>query len=306
MLLTQTLPEAPVWFSTRAMRGLIESCNDAILITSAHDLDHPGPTILYANPAFYRISGYEEHHVIGSSPRILQGPDTSPNTRKRIRTALEAGVECNEEILNYTRTGAAYWIDLHIVPLLGDDGKIQYFGAIERDVTRRHAEMERLRLLAHQDSLTGLGNRAALRHHLEVASHMPGRSPTMFLLFDLDGFKEINDTLGHLAGDEILRCFATYVGGLLQGRDFMARLGGDEFAVVLEGQSQAHALALANTVVDNMGALAAGGTERVGVSVGLAAIRPGDTLETVMQRADVALYRAKAAGKGAVRVHPGV
>lgn len=288
-----------------ALLDLIEATNDAILITSASDLDRPGPRIIYANKAFCKISGYEREEVIGKTPRILQGPGTSQQALSRIAEALRLGQECQEELLNYSRDGTPYWLDIHIVPLHDELGTIRYFGAIERDVTDKRTETEHLERLALEDILTGIGNRAALERHFEDLAQTRGattETPCM-LLFDLDGFKEINDSLGHMAGDQILRHFAGYVASTLRRDDFLARLGGDEFVAILQGQKPDEARIFAERVVSNLASMKVSGADKIGVSVGMTFFHPGDAMEKVIAAADTALYRAKDAGKGQVRVH---
>jgi diguanylate cyclase (GGDEF)-like protein/PAS domain S-box-containing protein len=290
-------------FVQKALLDLIEATNDAILITTADDLDRPGPRIVYANPAFCTISGYTREEIIGRSPRILQGPGTCKRTLARMSVAIRAGQNCHEELLNYSKDGTPYWLDIHIVPLRNDAGKIEYFAAIERDVTDKRTEVERLERLALEDSLTGIGNRTALQGFLETLAQEPasGLETLWMLLFDLDGFKNINDTLGHIAGDQILRHFAAYVAASLRRDDFMARLGGDEFVVVLRGYTQECASALAERIVANLASMTVSGSDMIGVSVGMTAFQRNEHIETVISRADEALYRAKQEGKGRVR-----
>ncbi|MEI4261570.1 diguanylate cyclase [Roseovarius sp. D0-M9] len=288
----------------RALLDLIEATNDAIVITSASDLDRPGPRIIYANAAFCKISGYAKEEVIGKTPRILQGPGTSQQALGRIADALNAGQECQEELLNYSRDGTPYWLDIHIVPLRDETGTIRYFGAIERDVTDRRTATEHLERLALEDILTGIGNRAALEKHLEDLAQSPSvAEATCMLLFDLDGFKAINDYLGHMAGDEILRHFAGYVASTLHRDDFMARLGGDEFVAILQGYTPDAARVFAEQVVSNLAEMKVSGADKIGVSVGMTFFQPGEAMETVIAAADTALYCAKDAGKGQVCVH---
>ena len=288
-----------------ALLDLIAATNDAILITSSSDLERPGPRIVHANPALCRISGYSYDELIGKTPRILQGPGTCKRALERIGNALRAGQGCQEELLNYAKDGTPYWLDIHIVPLRDETGVIRYFGAIERDVTAKRTAVEYLERLALEDILTGIGNRAALQNHmasLAQATDAATEAPCM-LLFDLDGFKDINDTLGHIAGDEILRHFAGYVASTLRRDDFMARLGGDEFVAILQGYTPAAAFFFAEQVVSNLASMKVSGADEIGVSVGMTFFQPGDEIATVIAGADTALYRAKNAGKGTVRVY---
>ena len=258
------------------LMALIEATNDAILITSADQLDGSGSVIHYANPAMCRISGYAKEEIVGKTPRILQGPGTSRQGLDRIRTAIKQGRDCHEELLNYSKDGKPYWLDIHIVPLHDDAGKIQFFGAIERDITEKKTVAEQLERLALADILTGLGNRAALLKHMAELPPINDDhcEPHCMLLFDLDGFKGINDTFGHLAGDEILRHFAAYVASSLRRDDFMARLGGDEFIVILKMYDQNESRAFADHVIMNLASMKVAGAEKIGVSGRCCAIHP--------------------------------
>jgi PAS domain S-box-containing protein len=115
-----------------------------IIIVTTPDLSPPGPTIIYVNPAFTRLTGYSADAAIGQSPRMLQGAGTSRATLDAIRTALSEGRTAHEKILNFTKGGAPYWLDMRIEPLRDASGAISHFVAIERDITldERHAQSE--------------------------------------------------------------------------------------------------------------------------------------------------------------------
>ena len=226
---------------------LVEATKDTVLIMSSEDCDEAGARIVYANPAFCRAFGYTKKEIIGKPPWVLQGPDTCQSTLNHIATAVKAGDECQEEILLYSKDGVPYWIDMHIVPLCDGEGEAKYVGAMQRNITDKKVALEKLKRLALEDSLTGIGNRAALQKHLESMGRIDGAAednPCM-LLFDMDGFKHINDTLGHMVGDEILKNFARYIVLSLGPNDFMARLGGDEFVAILKGYPRDAAISFA-------------------------------------------------------------
>jgi PAS domain S-box-containing protein len=132
---------------TESQLSLLESCiarlNDIVLITDATGIDEPGPRIVYVNDAFVQLTGYTREEVIGRSPRLLQGPLTSRATLDEIRAALIASRPVRVELVNYTKSGQPYWVEIDIVPVLGKDGKRTHFAAVERDVSeRKHAEMQ--------------------------------------------------------------------------------------------------------------------------------------------------------------------
>ena len=118
---------------------IIANANDIVIVTEVGLLDEPGPRIVYVNPAFTELTEYTPEEVLGQSPRILQGPATDRETLRRVRTALERGEAVHEQILNYSKSGREYWLDMNIVPLFDADGRIRYFAAIERDLTERVA-----------------------------------------------------------------------------------------------------------------------------------------------------------------------
>lgn len=165
-----------------------------------------------------------------------------------------------------------------------------------------------LSVQARIDSLTGLGNRASFTAELATGLAHSARPRGLHILFlDLDDFKDVNDILGHRAGDELLIDVAARLRRCTRPQDFCARLGGDEFAVVLHGLTDAAAVETAQRMVDSIAEPIRPGGSRVGASVGVATATPGIDIEELVHQADVAMYAAKAKGKGRVEVfHPGL
>ncbi|MBL9186662.1 MAG: PAS domain S-box protein [Opitutaceae bacterium] len=128
---------------------LLETCvsrlNDIVLITEAEPIDDPGPRILYVNDAFVRRTGFTREEAIGKSPRILQGPKTQRDALDRLRAALKAWQPCREELINYTKSGEEFWVELDIVPVADAKGWFTHWVAIERDITERKKAEEVLR-----------------------------------------------------------------------------------------------------------------------------------------------------------------
>ncbi len=120
----------------RLLETVIAGSNDAILLTDAQ-LKEPGPHILYVNDAFLKISGYSREEVIGKNPRILQGKDTDPATLTQLHATLKEGKPFKGEILNYTKSGEPYWLEISVMPLRNEDGVVVNYAAIERDITAR-------------------------------------------------------------------------------------------------------------------------------------------------------------------------
>ena len=204
-------PPQPPAFAALPFRQIAETANDIIIVTTPN-LEPPGPTILYVNPAFTNLTGHSAADAIGQTPRILQGPGTSRATLDLIRATLTAGGAVHEKILNYAKCGAPYWLDLRIVPLRDAAGAIIHFAAIERDVTMDKRRLDELEYIADRDTLTGIPNRRAflrgLEEEIEAAEtrRAAAQGPCLALI-DIDHFKKVNDERGHLIGDAVL--FAT-------------------------------------------------------------------------------------------------
>ena len=178
--------------------------------------------------------------------------------------------------------------------------------ALHDDVTALRAAQSRISFMARHDLLTGLPNRAVLREDLERAFSRNKRGEELALLcLDLDRFKPVNDTLGHAAGDALLRQVAERLLACARESDLVVRLGGDEFALVQFGTAQpASSTVLARRLIDAMAQPfdLDGHTVHIGTSIGIA-VAPfdGDNPETLMRNADLAMYRAKSEGRGTLR-----
>ncbi|WP_427026338.1 putative bifunctional diguanylate cyclase/phosphodiesterase (plasmid) [Aureimonas ureilytica] len=194
---------------------------------------------------------------------------------------------------------ADIWLDLNVCPML--DGLAVFF----RDVTDTKRARDDIARLAHQDTLTGLANRMVLNNELEGAFQKRGECRTGLLMLDLDLFKEVNDTLGHAVGDELLRGVAARLKRELDEGDVFARLGGDEFAVIHRlGSDETSVQALAERLM-------AGFTDcffidgiaiKLAASIGTALSSPAhESANDLLKAADIALYRAKEGGRGAIR-----
>ncbi|MBE9137098.1 PAS domain S-box protein [Nodosilinea sp. LEGE 07088] len=129
----------------RLLESVILHANDAVLITAADPIDSPGPRIIYANPAFTKMTGYSSAEVIGQTPRILQGPKTSRLSLDRIRTALKTKRQIRIELLNYRKDGSEFWVEMELVPVTNATGQVTHFVAFQRDVSRRKRDEHKLK-----------------------------------------------------------------------------------------------------------------------------------------------------------------
>jgi diguanylate cyclase (GGDEF)-like protein len=165
---------------------------------------------------------------------------------------------------------------------------------------------DQLRHAAFHDPLTGLPNRALFGDRLAGALERAGRSGgrVALLTLDLDGFKQVNDTLGHAVGDEVLVAVASRLREQLRGVDTVARLGGDEFVVLMEAEADGHAERLADRLITAITApvRTRAGDQMIGVSVGIARTGPlTETAEQLLRQSDVAMYSAKASSTSSYR-----
>ncbi|MGL4728489.1 MAG: putative bifunctional diguanylate cyclase/phosphodiesterase, partial [Bosea sp. (in: a-proteobacteria)] len=190
-------------------------------------------------------------------------------------------------------------------PVWRDNDGIGEIAGTLQDVTERHEAQRQLEKLAYFDTLTGLANRALFKRELDELIEIARRHKrsSALLLIDLDRFKEVNDSLGHAAGDELLRTVARRLGNMIDNRHFIARLGGDEFAILLskDGTDAALAEATAKLIVDELSKpIRIGqGEVRVGASIGIVMLpKDGATSDELNKNADLALYRAKENGRG--------
>ncbi|KAF0233050.1 MAG: PAS/PAC sensor-containing diguanylate [Desulfovibrionaceae bacterium] len=203
--------------------------------------------------------------------------------------------------------GCERYLDCCISGIMGEDRKSSGYVVLLRDVTERHLAEETIKHMAYHDALTGLPNRFLASDRLEQGLAQAKRRGCLLavMLLDLDGFKMVNDTLGHNVGDLLLRSVAAKLDGLLRRSDTVARMGGDEFLVILpevktpEGvASVASKMLKAVREIRSVGGCAI----RMSTSAGLAMYPwDGDEPQTLIQRADAALYAAKDAGRDTYR-----
>jgi diguanylate cyclase (GGDEF)-like protein/PAS domain S-box-containing protein len=244
--------------SLEIFQQLAQSTNDVITVTAAAPLGPPGPIIVYVNPAFTALTGYDANEVIGQSTRLLHGPKTDPRTVADVRAAMEAQRPIRVEQLHYKHDGEEFWIDTNIVPLRDTRGRVSHFATIGRDLTATKQLQEELRLMANTDPLTGLFNR---RRFLEQADTEFLRSQRYqhelaAMMLDIDHFKTINDTHGHFVGDQVLIAMSCATENLLRGTDILGRWGGEEFVILMPETPLAGAAILAERLREVLAQLA--------------------------------------------------
>lgn len=288
-------------------KQIVEEANDVIIITEPF-IDAPSPKILYVNSAFEKLTGYEKDEVVGKSPRILQGPDTSELTKRAIKRALINRSHIRTPIQNYTKDKTPYWVELSIIPLF-DNGKLKNFAAIQREITSQKIYEAELIELSQRDALTGAYNRrfgdAMLSGWLLEQNT---KSENCILLLDIDNFKAVNDIYGHQAGDKFLIETVLTIKDFLRSTDEVCRMGGEEFLVFLPNTHLTDAEHIAERIRKAMMKLLVesdGKLVQTTICIGITRFTNEDTeLKSVLERVDRALYSAKNGGKNMVVTIP--
>ncbi len=292
--------------SQRVISRALDASANGILIA---EVGRPEHHIVYVNPAFERITGYPATEVIGQSPASLLAADFEQEGTAELHAAIRDHRDGRAVLRSHRKDGSAFWIELALSPVRADSGAVTHFVGVLDDITDRKRFEDELAVQANFDALTGLANRNLLEDRVAVTIAFTQHSArVMAMLFiDLDQFKRINDSLGHLFGDALLREVAQRVTACLRDRDTAARLGGDEFVVVLADLARAEdAATVARKILQAIAEpiLLEGRSLTVSASIG-AAIFPqdGSSYATLLRNADSAMYRAKEAGRACYRFY---
>lgn len=279
----------------------------AIVFASTHEavvIADPRGNIIAVNPAFSTITGYAESELIGKNMRLLRSGRHDGDFYRRMWNSIQTSGFWQGEIWNRRKNGEIYPELLTISTVRNEAGEVvNYIGAFTDISSIKQSEM-RLEHLAHHDPLTDLPNRLLLLSRLDEAvtraRHSGGHGAV--LLLDLDRFKNVNDSLGHPAGDELLVLVAERLRQSVTEPDIVARMGGDEFIVLLNALPQPDAAGrFAERMIEQFreGFSLAGGREvYIGASIGISLFPDdGEGADDLLQHADAALYRAKDKGR---------
>jgi len=271
----------------------------------------PDGTIVAVNRAFTAITGYASHEAIGQTPRMLQSGRHGPQFYAEMWDKLLRHGRWQGEVWNRRKSGEIYPQWLSIVAVYDPQGQLTHYVATFSDITQQKENEERIQQLAFTDPLTDLPNRRLLLDRLEhalVVSHRSQHRGALFFI-DVDDFKGLNDTRGHYVGDLLLQQVAQRLQACVSEGDTVARLGGDEFVVMLEGLSADALLATRQAEVIGTRILQAldapyelqRNTHHHSASIGVALFGQAQaSVDDVLRQADMAMYRAKAAGRNAL------
>ncbi len=286
----------------RLSAEVFESTTEGITITDKNG------NILAVNQAFYSITGYTEAEVLGKNPRLLKSGRHDNSFYREMWDSLAENGMWRGEIWNKNKAGKVYPELLTITSVLDDQGETINYVAVFSDISALKQAAERLEYQAHYHSLTGLPNRlllyARLEHSLQQVKREKERGAVLFI--DLDNFKKINDSLGHSAGDEVLKEVAVRLQEHSRQVDTVSHLSGDEFVIVLQSIGADYfAESRAQKLLESLQKpFMVGGHELyVSGSIGIARFSGDEDIESLLKNADTAMYKAKEDGKNCYQVY---
>ncbi|OGW43749.1 MAG: hypothetical protein A2132_05295 [Nitrospirae bacterium RBG_16_43_11] len=265
--------------------------------------------IEYVNPRFTKLTGYTYEEAIGQKPQILESGINKPESYKQLWDTITSGKEWRGEFYNKKKNGEFYWENASISPLTNEEGVITHFIIIMEDITERKNSEEIILKMAYHDQLTGLPNRTLLIDRLNqlLARGRRNKSLAAILFLDLDNFKNINDSLGHAEGDNLLKEVTERLKKLTRSSDTLARHGGDEFIILIEDLKRVENI---TKVVEHIFSefkkpfVLNGQVCFVSTSIGISIFPDdGEDVNTLLKNADIAMYRAKEDGKNTYHLY---
>ncbi|WP_293600265.1 EAL domain-containing protein, partial [Polynucleobacter sp. 39-46-10] len=274
----------------------------------------PNRIILRVNKAFTSITGYTQEEAAGRHPaELLESKRDDDALTSEINLGLRRVGSWQGEIWNRHKDGSLYPIWIQITAVKNEADEVTHHVSTFTDMSERKLSEEKIHHLAFYDSLTNLPNRRLLLDRLErgIASTTRTQQFGAVLFLDLDNFKNLNDTLGHDVGDELLKQVGLRLSSSVRGNDTVARLGGDEFVVLLEGlgRNQSDAAEWAESVGRKIlkclsqpyqiGIYPCRSSSSIGITIFSG--HRNDTLENILKQADLAMYQAKSAGRNTMQ-----
>lgn len=279
----------------KAFKFAVESSYNSICLTNEKK------EIIYVNESFEKTTGYTKDEVIGKNPRILKSGKMSKDYYKDINDTLNKGERWLGEFINISKNGTVYHDTASITPIKYD-GEIVGYLSINLNVSDYIEKQNEAEFLAYHDALTHLPNRRFLeKKGNDYISRLQKESKKFALFFiDIDGFKDVNDTLGHDIGDLLLKEIAKRFKELLNNSEYIFRVGGDEFVIFIEYSDDAEIDDIATKILEgiNEDYIIKENLFDIGCSIGISKFpQNANDLETLLKYADTAMYKSKEHGK---------
>ena len=275
---------------------VIDRAAEAVMVTDA------SKRIISVNRAFTAITGYSPEEAIGQTPALLKSGKHDPSFYREMWRAINARGVWQGEIENQHKDGSTLieWLTISVIH--DEQGQVANYVALFSDISEIIESRRKMEHLALHDELTGLPNRSLLLDRLEHGLARAARlqSQVVLMFIDLDNFKDVNDSLGHEVGDQLLLQLAERLSSCVREQDTVARLGGDEFTVMLEDAHPSEAEMLAARIQHSLNRpfVLRGNEVYATASIGIAFFpEDGEDLHGLMQSADTAMYRAKSRGR---------
>lgn len=281
------------------LQRAVESSMNGIVIADAQAEDLP---VIYVNSAFESLTGYDADEAIGRNCRFLQGEETMQPELQILRRSLSEGRESNVILRNYRKDGELFWNHLFTSPVRDEDGNITHFVGILNDLTERRQVEAELAYAANHDAVTGLPRYPILETALGSLLERDGARVSL-LFIDIDHFHAINESMGHVIGDEALRVVSQRLRDVLGGPGHLARFAGDEFVAVVSDESRERVLAVAEALRQAVALPLEGDgwSLYLTASIGIArSPEHGDSGTDLLRRAEAAMSRAKREGRDTV------
>ncbi|MDO8827733.1 PAS domain-containing protein [Methylophaga sp.] len=269
--------------------------DDAVFITDNK------AKIEFVNEAFLRLTGYSKDEMIGQRPSILKSGEHAKDFYKKLWHTILSGKTFRATFINKNKNGELYHQEQTITPILDDNGDVNNYVSISKDMTKWVEEEMAFREETRKDSLTGALTRGQGERELEHLFVSNGdNGPISLAIIDIDYFKRVNDTWGHDTGDEIIQLVATAMINSVRSTDFVVRWGGEEFVIVMNQCSLASASIMIERCCNTISKISHPKVGKITVSVGLAQKVTKEMPHELIKRADIALYQAKAEGRNRI------
>lgn len=269
---------------------------DENVITSKTDLDG---NITYVSKAFSEISGYSPDELIGKNHNIVRHPDMPKNFYEALWGTIKQNKTWHGEIKNKTKIGGEYWVDTYISPIYNVFGIKAGYMAVRQDITNE----KKIEILSITDSLTGIYNRMKLDQFLSQEFYRYERydEPLSVIMLDIDYFKKVNDSYGHMTGDYVLKKIAQIASDNIRKTDIVGRWGGEEFLIICPHNDLDGAFTLAEKIRRIIEKTKFEEVEKVTASFGVACSSDAKNSNDLLKDADEALYHAKNSGRNCVK-----
>ena len=250
--------------------------------------------------SFCQKTGFSKEELIGSKYSILRHPDISTKIYKKIWRRLKSGQAWEGELKNIKKDGTVYWIRLIISPNFDDKQNIRAYTTVYEDITDKKI----IEKLSNRDKLTNVYNRGKLDTLLEreLKRSLRYNIDLSVILLDIDFFKSINDRYGHITGDKVLIQIASILKELTRVNDFIGRWGGEEFLIICPNSNKTQAHSVALKIKNFLEEFDFGIDTIITASFGISTYKKNDTIDTILQRADKTLYKAKDNGRNRIEI----